>query len=59
MPVRPQLQEVPDGGVSTETVERCAEAGVDSFVAGSSVFGADDPDAMVTELRRLALAASA
>jgi ribulose-phosphate 3-epimerase len=48
-----------DGGVSTETVERCAEAGVDAFVAGSSVFGADDPDAMVRELRRLALAASA
>lgn len=48
-----------DGGVSAETVERCAAAGVDSFVAGSSVFGADDPDAMVAELRRLALAASA
>ncbi|SDS68776.1 ribulose-5-phosphate 3-epimerase [Friedmanniella luteola] len=48
-----------DGGVSVETVERCAAAGVDSFVAGSSVFGADDPDVMVTELRRLALAASA
>ncbi len=48
-----------DGGVSTETIERCAAAGVDSFGAGSSVFGADDPDAMVAELRRLALAASA
>ena len=36
-----------DGGVSTETIERCAAAGVDSFVAGSSVFGADDPDAAV------------
>jgi ribulose-phosphate 3-epimerase len=46
-----------DGGISTETIERCAAAGVDSFVAGSSVFGADDPDAMVAELRRLALAA--
>ena len=48
-----------DGGVSAETIERCAAAGVDSFVAGSSVFGADDPDAMVAELRRLGLAASA
>jgi ribulose-phosphate 3-epimerase len=46
-----------DGGVSAETIERCAAAGVDSFVAGSSVFGADDPDAMVVELRRLALGA--
>src|SRR4029078_11218689 len=26
-----------DGGVSVETIARCAEAGVDSFVAGSSV----------------------
>ena len=40
-----------DGGVSVQTIERCAEAGVDSFVAGSSVFDADDPDAMVTKLR--------
>ena len=36
-----------DGGVSLETVERCAEAGADTFVAGSAVFGADDPAAMV------------
>jgi ribulose-phosphate 3-epimerase len=40
-----------DGGVSPETVERCAEAGADTFVAGSAVFGADDPDAMVRQLR--------
>ena len=43
-----------DGGVAAETIERCAAAGADSFVAGSAVFGADDPDAMVAELRRLA-----
>jgi ribulose-phosphate 3-epimerase len=43
-----------DGGVSVETIERCAEAGADSFVAGSAVFGADAPDAMVTRLRELA-----
>ncbi|WP_020573749.1 ribulose-phosphate 3-epimerase [Actinopolymorpha alba] len=43
-----------DGGVSAETIERCAEAGADVFVAGSAVFGADDPDRMVEELRRLA-----
>jgi ribulose-phosphate 3-epimerase len=48
-----------DGGVSVETIERCADAGVDSFVAGSSVFGADDRDAMVKRLRELAAAASA
>jgi ribulose-phosphate 3-epimerase len=43
-----------DGGVSTETIARCAEAGADAFVAGSAVFGADDPDAVIAELRALA-----
>lgn len=43
-----------DGGVSVETIERCAEAGADTFVAGSAVFGADDPGSMVETLRRLA-----
>ncbi len=42
-----------DGGVSVETIERCAEAGADAFVAGSAVFNADDPDAMVQTLRTL------
>jgi ribulose-phosphate 3-epimerase len=40
-----------DGGVSLETIERCAEAGADVFVAGSAVFGADDPEDMVSQLR--------
>ena len=44
-----------DGGVSTETIERCVAAGADAFVAGSAVFGADDPDAMVETLRSLAV----
>jgi ribulose-phosphate 3-epimerase len=43
-----------DGGVSLETVERCAEAGADMFVAGSAVFAADDPAAMVDRLREAA-----
>ncbi len=43
-----------DGGVSLETIERCAEAGADVFVAGSAVYSADDPDAMVAELRAAA-----
>lgn len=43
-----------DGGVSTSTIERCAEAGADVFVAGSAVFGADDPGAAVEALRALA-----
>ncbi|MBA2699034.1 MAG: ribulose-phosphate 3-epimerase [Nocardioidaceae bacterium] len=47
-----------DGGVSAETIERCAEAGADTFVAGSAVFGANDPDAAVAKLRALAEKAS-
>jgi len=43
-----------DGGVSLETIERCAEAGADVFVAGSAVYSAADPDAMVTALRQRA-----
>jgi len=43
-----------DGGVSAETIERCAEAGADVFVAGSAVYAADDPNAMVEQLRGLA-----
>ncbi|EPD32845.1 ribulose-phosphate 3-epimerase [Propionimicrobium lymphophilum] len=43
-----------DGGVSLETIERCAEAGADTFVAGSAVYKADDPDKMVNDLRQKA-----
>ena len=43
-----------DGGVSAETIERCAEAGADVFVAGSAVYGAEDPAAAVTALRTAA-----
>ena len=43
-----------DGGVSMETIERCADAGADMFVAGSAVFAADDPGAMVEQLREAA-----
>lgn len=47
-----------DGGVTAETIERCAEAGADVFVAGSAVFAADNPDATVARLRALAEHAS-
>ena len=47
-----------DGGVSLETIERCAAAGADVFVAGSAVYSADDPDAMVAALRAKAEAAA-
>jgi ribulose-phosphate 3-epimerase len=48
-----------DGGVNEETIVRCAQAGADMFVAGSAVYGADDPAAAVKGLRDLAAAALA
>ncbi len=47
-----------DGGISTDTIEQCAEAGADVFVAGSAVFRAEDPNQMVESLRADAIAAS-
>ena len=43
-----------DGGINADTIEQAAEAGVDCFVAGSAVYGADDPEAAVEALRRQA-----
>ncbi len=40
-----------DGGVGPGTIERAAAAGADVFVAGSSVFRAEDPAVMVERLR--------
>ena len=48
-----------DGGVAADTIERCAEAGADVFVAGSAVYGAEDPDRAVQGLRAQAEAACA
>jgi ribulose-phosphate 3-epimerase len=47
-----------DGGINADTIEQAAEAGVDCFVAGSAVYGADDPAAAVEALRRQAGATS-
>ena len=43
-----------DGGIDASNIEQCASAGANVFVAGSAVFRAPDPAAMVTRLRRLA-----
>lgn len=40
-----------DGGVAMDTIDRCVDAGADVFVAGSAVFRAEDPDAMVRALK--------
>lgn len=43
-----------DGGIGVETAEQSAAAGVDVYVAGSSVYGADDPAAAVDAIRQAA-----
>ena len=47
-----------DGGGADDTIEQCAQAGADVFVAGSAVYRADDPAAAVQALRQRATAAS-
>jgi ribulose-phosphate 3-epimerase len=48
-----------DGGIADDTIAEAAEAGADVFVAGTAVFGADDPAAAVAALRDRARAAMA
>jgi ribulose-phosphate 3-epimerase len=43
-----------DGGINDETIAIAAEAGADTFVAGSSVFGAESAAAQVDHLRAIA-----
>ena len=47
-----------DGGIAEETIEQAVQAGADTFVAGTAVFGATDPAAAVQRLRALALDAA-
>ena len=46
-----------DGGINADTIEQAAEAGADVFVAGSAVYGADDPARAIAALRAKAAAA--
>ncbi|MGB3187270.1 MAG: ribulose-phosphate 3-epimerase [Ornithinimicrobium sp.] len=43
-----------DGGIAPDTIEESAAAGASVFVAGSAVYGADDPGAAIRRLRTLA-----
>ncbi|MEX2316766.1 MAG: ribulose-phosphate 3-epimerase [Pirellulales bacterium] len=45
-----------DGGVTTETIEACAAAGADLFVAGTAVFHSDDYAVAIGQLQSLARA---
>ncbi|MEV6489813.1 ribulose-phosphate 3-epimerase [Actinoplanes sp. NPDC051633] len=40
-----------DGGIAADTIEQAAEAGADAFVAGTAVYGADDPADAVRKLK--------
>jgi ribulose-phosphate 3-epimerase len=42
-----------DGGITSANIGRAAEAGANVFVAGTAIFGADDPVDAVMELRRI------
>ena len=41
-----------DGGINDETGADCARAGADTFVAGTSLFGARNLKSAVAQLRR-------
>ncbi|MDA8596012.1 ribulose-phosphate 3-epimerase [Flavobacteriaceae bacterium] len=43
-----------DGGVGPDNIAQLSEVGVDAFVAGSSVFKAEDPAMMIDKLKQLA-----
>jgi ribulose-phosphate 3-epimerase len=47
-----------DGGVAASTIEACADAGADTFVAGSAVYNTSDPIAAIDNLRALAQGAT-
>ncbi len=42
-----------DGGISRETINACARAGADTFVAGNAIFSAKDPRGEIAALRAL------
>ncbi|MEX1024369.1 MAG: ribulose-phosphate 3-epimerase [Planctomycetota bacterium] len=41
-----------DGGIAPDTIRRCVEAGCDTVVAGSAVYGPPDAKAAIEALRR-------
>jgi ribulose-phosphate 3-epimerase len=43
-----------DGGIDADTVSVVAEAGADTFVAGSAIFGHPDPEGAALAIRRAA-----
>ena len=47
-----------DGGISPDTIGRAAEAGADTFVAGTAVYRSDNPADVVRRMRQVAAEAA-
>ncbi len=56
--VNPDADIEVDGGISTATIAPVADAGANIFVAGSAVYGAENYQAVIQEMKRLAGAES-
>ena len=41
-----------DGGVTVDNIGSLADAGVDTFVSGSAIFGTDDYAATISKMRK-------
>ena len=40
-----------DGGIKTDNIRRVADAGADTFVSGSAIFGQKDYGAVIHQMR--------
>lgn len=47
----PEMHIEVDGGLSEQTIDQAADAGANVIVAGSAVFGAQDPGEVIRKLR--------
>lgn len=47
----PEMHIEVDGGINEKTIDQAADAGANVIVAGSAVFGAEDPGQVVRALR--------
>ena len=52
--VNPQLLIEVDGGIAENTIAKASKAGVDSCVAGTAVFKAEDSAQAIANLKRIA-----
>lgn len=57
--LRPDQRLEIDGGIDAMTIAHASQAGADTFVAGTAVFGIPDPRAALLELRGIAEGAAA